>query len=108
MGSSGDRRRNASWNVRRRSSRAGAQELPARLCHRLCALRAHPPALHKGGPTNRRALRFGDQRAMALAGSLCLVVHAVTGFTNKSLVRHEVARCERTRRREGRLVTSTA
>ena len=23
------------------------------LCHRLCALRAHPPALHTGGPTNR-------------------------------------------------------
>ena len=33
----------------------------------------------------RGALRFGDQRAMALAGSSCLVVHAVTGFTNKSL-----------------------
>jgi len=31
------------------------------------------------------ALRFGDQRAMALAGALCLVAHAVTGFTNKSL-----------------------
>jgi len=31
------------------------------------------------------AFRFGDQRAMALAGSLCPVVHAVTGFTNKSL-----------------------
>ncbi len=32
-----------------------------------------------------RALRFGDQRAMALVGSLCLGVHAVTGFANKSL-----------------------
>ena len=31
------------------------------------------------------ALRFGDSRAMALAGALCLMVHAVTGFTNKSL-----------------------
>ena len=31
------------------------------------------------------ALRFGDQRAMALTGALCLVAHAVTGFTNKSL-----------------------
>jgi hypothetical protein len=31
------------------------------------------------------ALRFGDQRATALAGALCLVAHAVTGFTNKSL-----------------------
>jgi len=27
----------------------------------------------------------GDRRATALAGSLCLVVHAVTGLTNKSL-----------------------
>jgi len=32
-----------------------------------------------------RSLRFGHQRAMALAGSLCLVVHAVTSLTNKSL-----------------------
>ena len=31
------------------------------------------------------ALRFGDVRAMALAGALSVVVHAVTGFTNKSL-----------------------
>ena len=31
------------------------------------------------------ALRFGDQRAMALAGALCLFVHAVAGFRNKSL-----------------------
>ena len=31
------------------------------------------------------ALRFGDPRAMALAGALCVMVHAVTGFTNKSL-----------------------
>jgi hypothetical protein len=31
------------------------------------------------------ALRFGDQRAIALAGALCHVLQAVTGFTNKSL-----------------------
>src|SRR4029453_6706085 len=31
------------------------------------------------------ALRFGDPRAMALAGALCAMVHAVSGFTNKSL-----------------------
>jgi hypothetical protein len=31
------------------------------------------------------ALRFGDVRAMALAGALSVVVHAVAGFTNKSL-----------------------
>ena len=54
------------------------------LCHRLCALRAHPPALPREGQRTG-ALRFGDQRAMALAGALCHVVHAVTGFTNKSL-----------------------
>ncbi len=31
------------------------------------------------------ALRFGDPRVMALAGALCVMVHAVSGFTNKSL-----------------------
>jgi len=31
------------------------------------------------------ALRFGDVRAMALAGALCMVVHAVAGFSNRSL-----------------------
>jgi len=31
--SSGDTRRNVSWNLRRRSSRAGALELPASLIH---------------------------------------------------------------------------
>ncbi|HSS25847.1 MAG TPA: hypothetical protein VLL82_15940, partial [Mycobacterium sp.] len=31
------------------------------------------------------ALRFGDKRAIALAGALCQVLSAVTGFTNKSL-----------------------
>ncbi len=45
--------------------------------------RIHQPFNHEGQRTG--ALRFGDQRAMALAGVLCLVVHAVTGFTNKSL-----------------------
>jgi hypothetical protein len=45
--------------------------------------RIHQPFNHEGQRTG--ALRFGDQRAMALAGSLCLLVHAVTGFTNKSL-----------------------
>jgi hypothetical protein len=45
--------------------------------------RIHQPYAWEGQRTG--AFRFGDQRAMALAGSLCLVVHAVTGFTNKSL-----------------------
>ncbi len=31
------------------------------------------------------ALRFGDPRVMALAGALCALVHAVVGFTNRSL-----------------------
>jgi hypothetical protein len=68
--------------------------------------RIHQPYAREGQRTG--ALRFGDSRAMALAGALCLIVHAVTGFTNKSLVRHEVARCERTRRKEGRPMLSTA
>jgi len=45
--------------------------------------RIHQPYVWEGQRTG--ALRFGDSRAMALAGALCLVVHAVTGFTNKSL-----------------------
>ncbi len=45
--------------------------------------RIHQPYACEGQRTG--AFRFGDQRAMALAGALCLVVHAVTGFTNKSL-----------------------
>jgi len=31
------------------------------------------------------ALRFGDSRVMALTGALCLTVHAVAGFNNRSL-----------------------
>ncbi|MFI5387896.1 MAG: hypothetical protein ACHQ50_17455 [Fimbriimonadales bacterium] len=45
--------------------------------------RLHQPDTRGGQRTG--ALRVGDSRAMALAGALCLVVHAVTGFTNKSL-----------------------
>ncbi len=37
--------------------------------------RIHQPYNREGQRTG--ALRFGDQRAMALAGSLCLGVHAV-------------------------------
>ena len=48
--------------------------------------RIHQPYAREGQRTG--ALRFGDQRAMALAGAPCLVVHAVTGFTNKSLRGH--------------------
>ena len=45
--------------------------------------RTHQPYNREGQRTG--ALRFGDPRAMALAGALCMVVHAVTGFTNRSL-----------------------
>ena len=45
--------------------------------------RIHQPYAREGQRTG--AFRFGDVRAMALAGALCYFVHAVTGFTNKSL-----------------------
>ncbi len=45
--------------------------------------RIHQPYAREGQRTG--AFRFGDIRAMALAGALCCVVHAVTGFTNRSL-----------------------
>jgi len=45
--------------------------------------RIHQPHNQEGQRTG--ALRFGDQRAIALAGALCQVLNAVTGFTNKSL-----------------------
>jgi hypothetical protein len=45
--------------------------------------RIHQPYNREGQRT--AALRFGDIRAIALAGALCTVLNAVTGFTNKSL-----------------------
>jgi hypothetical protein len=45
--------------------------------------RIHQPYIREGQRTG--ALRFGDPRAMALTGALCCFVHAVAGFTNKSL-----------------------
>ncbi len=45
--------------------------------------RIHQPYIREGQRTG--ALRFGDTRAMALTGALCVFVHAVAGFTNKSL-----------------------
>src|ERR1700681_5082317 len=41
------------------------------------------PYVREGQRTG--ALRFGDSRVMALAGALCLTVHAVAGFSNRSL-----------------------
>jgi hypothetical protein len=48
------------------------------LCERI-----HQPYNREGQRTG--AFRFGDPRAMALAGALCCIVHAVTGLTNHSL-----------------------
>jgi hypothetical protein len=45
--------------------------------------RIHQPHNQQGQRTG--ALRFGDTRAIALAGALCHVLQTVTGFTNKSL-----------------------
>lgn len=48
--------------------------------------RIHQPYHREGQRTG--AFRFGDTRAMALAGALTILLHAVTGFTNKSLRGH--------------------
>jgi hypothetical protein len=45
--------------------------------------RLHLPYDREGQRTG--ALRFGDTRAMAPAGALCHQLHAVAGFTNKTL-----------------------
>jgi hypothetical protein len=45
--------------------------------------RIHQPYNREGQRTG--ALRFGDPRAMALTGALCYLVHAIGGFTNRSL-----------------------
>ena len=45
--------------------------------------RVQLPSVEKGQRTG--ALRFGDERVMALVGALCVNLHAVTGFTNGSL-----------------------
>jgi len=44
---------------------------------------AHPTVTDDG--RRAPALRFGDPRVQALAGALCVTLHAVTGITNKSL-----------------------
>ena len=45
--------------------------------------RVQQPSIKEGQRSG--ALRFGDERAMALAGALCAHIHAVSGFTNRSL-----------------------
>ena len=44
--------------------------------------RLHQPYTREGQRTG--ACASGTQRAMALTGALCCVIHAVTGFTNKA------------------------
>ena len=45
--------------------------------------RIQQPYVREGQRTG--AIRFGDLRAMALAGALCQTLHAVAGFNNRSL-----------------------
>jgi len=45
--------------------------------------RVSQPYVREGQRTG--ALSFGDSRVMALAGALCLTVHAVAGFNNRRL-----------------------
>ncbi|MGH2829466.1 MAG: hypothetical protein ACRDJM_03175 [Actinomycetota bacterium] len=45
--------------------------------------RISQPYVREGQRTG--ALRFGDSRAMALTGALCMTIHAVTGVRNRSL-----------------------
>jgi hypothetical protein len=45
--------------------------------------RISQPSLKEGHRTG--ALRFGEPRAMALAGALCVALNTVVGFTNRSL-----------------------
>jgi hypothetical protein len=52
--------------------------------------RIHQPYVREGQRTG--ALRFGDQRAIALAGALATTLNAVTGFSNKSLRGHVAGR----------------
>ena len=60
-------------------ARPGLQALPGQAMF----ARISQPYAWEGQRTG--ALRFGDPRAMALAGALCMVVHAVAGFSNRSL-----------------------
>ena len=92
---------NKPWDIGVRSRLFNLPELVAKaraVNHRLliieragqdCAIgsalfeRTHQPYTNEGQRTG--ALRFGDPRVMALTGALCVMIHAVTGFTNKSL-----------------------
>jgi hypothetical protein len=90
---------NKPWDLNIRSRLEHLPELVAKarqVNHRLlmieragqsCAIgsalleRIHEPYIREGQRPG--AFRFGDVRAMALAGALCCVTDAVTGFTNQ-------------------------
>jgi hypothetical protein len=62
------------------SSSAPVRAVPSRP---IFGKRISQPSREEGQRTG--ALRFGDQRAKALAGALCVALNTVVGFTNKSL-----------------------
>jgi hypothetical protein len=63
--------------------------LPCCVSVKVCAIesalfeRVSQPYVRDGQRTG--ALRFGDSRVAALTCALCLTVHAVAGFNNRSL-----------------------
>ena len=54
------------------------------LCHRLCALRAHPPALPPRGPTNRSSALRRSHALWPWPALSATVLSAVTGFTTRA------------------------
>jgi len=75
--------------VQRAARQINARVLTIQRVGQSCAIetalfeRVSQPYVREGQRTG--ALRFGDSRVMALAGALCLTVHAVAGFNNRSL-----------------------
>jgi hypothetical protein len=75
--------------VQRVARHVNARVLPMLRVGQSCAIETalfegvSQPYVRDGQRTG--ALRFGDVRVMALAGALCLTVHAVAGFNNRSL-----------------------
>jgi len=75
--------------VQRAARQINARVLTMQCVGQSCAIenalfeRVSQPYVRDGQRTG--ALRFGDVRVMALVGALCLTVHAVVGFNNRSL-----------------------
>jgi len=76
-------------DLQRKARAANRRILQVQCAGQGCAIgptlfeRIQQPYVTEGQRTG--ALRFGDPRAMALAGALCQTLHAVAGFTNRSL-----------------------